>query len=99
MGLAACTGLTASSSTPYAIVILAPPESLAVGQSIVIHARALNRSGDTIAGAPLKLVSLDPDTMGVDTASFSVVGILAGTGRAIVTSGGLQSNPFLIPIH
>ncbi len=80
-------------------MILAPPDSLAIGQSIVIHARALNRAGDTIAAAPLQLVSLNPDTMGVDTATFSVIGKLAGTGRAIVTSGGLRSNPFLIPIH
>lgn len=99
MGLAACQGLTSSPSTAYAIVIVAPPDSLGIGDTIVIHARALNRSGDTIAGAPLKLISLDPDTMGVDTARFAVVGLIPGSGRAIVTSGALRSNPFLIPIH
>ena len=99
MGLAACQGLTSSPSTPYAIVIVSPPDSLPINDTIIIHARALNRSGDTIAGAPLTLVSLNPDTMSVDTARFAVVGLLKGTGRAIVTSGSLRSNPFLIPIQ
>jgi hypothetical protein len=70
-----------------------------VGDTVVIHARALNRSGDTIQGAPLVLISLAPDTMSVDSARFAVVGLIAGVGRAVVKDGSLFSAPLLIPIH
>lgn len=81
------------------MVVLAPPDSIAVNDTVVIQARAINRNGDSIPGASLTLVSLDPDTMGVDSARFAVIGIVAGgTGRAIVKVGNLASNPFLIPI-
>jgi hypothetical protein len=81
------------------VVVVAPPDSMHVGDTVVIHARAINRSGDSIPGAVLALVSLDPDTMGVDTARFAVIGLIAGTGRAVVKVGALASNPFLIPIR
>lgn len=56
--------------------------------------RVLNRSGDSIIGAPVVLVSLTPDTLGIDTPQVAVVGKLAGPGRAFARSGDLPSEPF-----
>src|SRR5207248_1784329 len=55
-----CEGLATSATTPYAVVVVAPPDSMHVNDTVVIHARAINRSGDSIPGAILTLVSLDP---------------------------------------
>jgi hypothetical protein len=81
-----------------AIEIVHPPDSVLVGDTVVIHARVLNRSGDSIPGAPMALISLTPDTLGVDAARFAVVGKAKGPGQAIVKSADLPSSPFLIPV-
>jgi hypothetical protein len=58
----------------------------------------LNRSGDSIPGAPILLTSLNPDTLGIDTTRQSVIGIIAGLGRVVASSGNLRSEPFRIVI-
>jgi len=69
-----------------------------VGDTVVLHIRVLNRSNDSIAGAPIALFSNDPDTMAVDTARLAVVAKIVGTGRIVARSGDLPSAPLLIPI-
>jgi hypothetical protein len=81
------------------VVVVAPPDSLHVNDTVVIHARAINRSGDSIPGALLRLVSLDPDTLGVDSGRFAVVGVAPGPAKAIVKAGNLASNPFSILVR
>jgi hypothetical protein len=56
----------------------------------------LNRSGDSIPGAPVALVPLNPDTMGIDSARQAVIGLVIGTGRVLARSGELRSDPFTI---
>jgi len=58
--------------------------------------RVLNRGGDSIPGAPVILVSLTPDTLGIDTPQVAVVGKLAGPGRAYASSGDFKSDPFRV---
>ena len=79
-----------------AIDVIAPPDSVHVGDTVVIHLRALNRAGDSIVGATIALISLTPDTLGIDSARGAVVGKAVGPGRAIARSGDLVSTPFAV---
>lgn len=81
-----------------AIDVVAPPDSILLNDTIVIHLRVLNRSGDSIIGAPVALVSLTPDTLGIDSARTAVVGKRKGPGRAIARSGDLVSVPFAVVV-
>ncbi len=69
-----------------------------MGQTIPIHVRVLNRSGDSIVGAPVVLISLTPDTLGIDTPQVALVGKIAGHGRAFARSGDLPSDPFPVVV-
>lgn len=88
-----CEGLSSAEDKPVAIEIVAPPDSILVGDTIVIQVRVLNRSGDSIPGAVVTLISLTPDTLGVDNARLAVIGKAVGPGRAIAESG-IRSEPF-----
>ena len=92
--VAACEGLTSSDSKAVAIEVVAPPDSIHVGQTIAIHVRVLNRSGDSIAGAPVHLVSLTPDTLGIDSSQTAIVGLQVGPGKFVAFSGALPSVAF-----
>jgi hypothetical protein len=81
-----------------AIDVIGLPDSIHVGDTVVLHIRVLNRSGDSIPNAPVELISLNPDTLGVDNSKQAIVGILTGPGRAIARSGDLPSEPFTVPI-
>ena len=94
----ACEGLRSSDSKPVAIEVVGPPESITVGQTLPIHVRVLNRNGDSIVGAPVRLVSLTPDTLGIDSASVAIVGLLAGPGKFVVFSGSLPSVAFPVQV-
>ena len=98
LALAACSGLTSSDSTPVAIEFVAPPDTIVVGDTVPLHILALNRSGDSIVGAPLTLFSLDTDTIAVDSARLAVIGLLAGHGRVVARSGNLPSFPLTIVV-
>ena len=91
-----CRGLVSGDSTPVAVQVVAPPDSILVGDTIPIDVRVLNRSGDSIPGAPVALVSLNPDTIGVDSARLAVVGLAKGPGQVIAKTGSLPSQPFRI---
>jgi hypothetical protein len=79
-------------------VTLPAPDTIAAGDTLVIHVRVLNRSGDSIPNAAVTLVSLTPDTLGVDNSRTAIVGIIPGHGRAIAVSGSLPSEPFAVVV-
>jgi len=79
-----------------AIQIVDKPDSLHVGDTVVIHVLVMNRDGDSIPGASVALISLNPDTMGIDSARQAVIGLITGTGRVIARSSELRSDPFTI---
>ena len=56
----------------------------------------LNRSGDSIPGASVILISLTPDTLGIDSARLAVIGKAVGPGRVIARTADLPSDPFTI---
>jgi hypothetical protein len=93
-----CRGLVSGDSTPVAVQVVAPPDSLLIGDTVPIEVHVLNRSGDSIPGAPIALVSLNPDTIGIDSARQAVVGIAAGPGQVIAKTGSLPSQPFRIVV-
>jgi len=97
---ASCTGFT-SGDDPIAIELVAPPDTLRLGDTVVVRVRVLNRSGDSIPGAPVAIISLTPDTIGVDSARQAVFVVAApasgsGSGRIAARSGDLLSDPFRI---
>ena len=65
------------------VEIVAPPDSLHVGDTVAIHVRVLNRDGDSIVGAVVRLVSLNPDTLGIDSARVAIVGKHVGPAKAV----------------
>lgn len=83
---------------PVAVLFVQPPDSMHVGDTVVLRVRVLNRAGDSIPGAPIVLFSENPDTMGVDSARFAVIAKIVGTGRVVARSGTLPSDPLPIPI-
>lgn len=92
---AACSGAFAGND-PVAIEFVAPPDTLHVGDTTAVHVRVLDRAGDSVPGAPVRLVSLNPDTLGVDTLRQAVIGKAVGPGRLVAWSANLASDPFRI---
>jgi hypothetical protein len=84
-------------SVPVAVQFVQPPDSMHVGDTVVLHVRVLNRAGDSIPGAPVSLFSLDT-LMAVDSARFAVIAKYVGTGHIVARSGSLPSDPLPIPI-
>jgi hypothetical protein len=68
-----------------------------VGDTVVLHVRVLNRSGDSIPGAPVSLFPVD-SLVTVDSARFAVVAQFIGIGHVVAKSGSLPSEPLPIPI-
>ncbi len=96
-----CQGVTASATAPVAIEFVTqgpPPVALEERDTVVIGVRVRDQAGDTIPGAPIRLVSLD-STVGLDTAlHYGLVGLYAGSGRVIAISGSLQSDPLQVSV-
>lgn len=97
-----CQGVTAKANAPVAIEFVTPtvpPVLVEEFDTAVIGVRVRDQSGDTIPGAPIQLVSLDPDTVSVDSAlHYGLVGVKAGAGRVIAISGSLQSDPLGVTV-
>jgi len=58
----------------------------------------LNRAGDTVPGQNVSIVSLNPDTLAVDSAIFGLVGIVPGLGRVVAFAGKLSSALFEVTV-
>jgi len=95
--MAACEGLTSGENVPVAVQFVQPPNSMHVGDTVVLRVRVLNRSGDSIPGAPVSLFSVD-SLLTVDAARMAVVAHYTGTGKVVAKSGSLPSDPLPIPI-
>jgi hypothetical protein len=94
-----CRGFLADDATAVAVRVISPPDSVAVGDTLPVTVEALNRSGDVIPGAAVYLVSLTPDTLGVDSAGLRVFGLMPGPGEAQAGVQNLRSAPFRIVVH
>ncbi len=63
-----------------------------------LHVRVLDRAGDSIVGAKVSIVSLNPDTVGVDTTRLAVFGITPGSGSVVAFTGALTSTPLRVTV-
>lgn len=95
-----CQGFTSGENEPIAVQLVNPPDTILVNDTVVIQVRVLNRSGDSIPGAPVALHSLSPDTLGVDSVRMAIVGRLPGKANfvAVATSANLPSAPFPVVV-
>ena len=94
-----CEGFTSADDRPVAIQVDPLPDSILINDTVLVHARALNRSGDSIPGAPIELLALNPDTLGVDPARIAIFGVSTGTGRFVARAGNIPSIVLLIPVR
>ncbi len=91
--------MSSADDVPVAVEIVDPPDSIVVGDTVPVGVRALNRSGDSIPGAALSLISLDPDSIAVPPGQLAVVGLVQGGGRIVAKAGDLPSDPLRILIR
>lgn len=69
-----------------------------VGDTLRLHARVLDRGGDSIPGAVVTLAVLDT-FLTLDSADFAVIGRATTTAaRVVALSGALRSDPFAIRV-
>jgi hypothetical protein len=98
---AGCQGYSTDFSTPVAIAIVTtqrPPLKVEEFDTLRVRVRVLDRAGDSVAGRSVRLVSLNPDTLAIDSADLGLVGVRPGTGRVVAISGNLQSAPLSITV-
>lgn len=97
MGAAACKALAPDLDAVVAIEVIVPDSGrVEVGDTLHPRARALNGRGDSTA-ATFEWSSLDT-TLEVVDATGAAVGRFPGTGRLVVHSGTLRSNPVVITV-
>ena len=101
---AGCQGYSTDYSAPVAIALIshrATPGNLEEFDTLRLGAEVLDRAGDSVRGAPIRLLALDT-TIAVDSAAFAVTGRFSGlvpvTGRVIAISNALQSAPLVITV-
>ncbi len=88
--VAGCSNLTEAENGVVSVQLLVPSgDTVAVGTTVQLTARALNRGGETVATT---FSWATPDTtVTVDAATGLVTGIIPGIGRVQASSGGLTS--------
>ena len=97
---AGCQGYSTDFSTPVAIEIIStrvPPGNVEEFDTLRLGVRVLDRAGDSVPGALVRLLAFDT-TIVVDSAAFSVVGRVPGTGRVIALWNNLQSALFVVTV-
>ena len=98
---AGCQGYSTDFSTPVAVAIVTtrvPPLRLEDDDTLRVGVIVLDRAGDSVPGAHVRMISLDPDTVAVDSVTFAITGVRPGTGRVIALAGNLQSVPLVITV-
>lgn len=98
---AGCEGYSTDFSTPVAVEIVTvqhPPFKVQELDTLRVRVLLLDRGGDSIAGAAVRLLSFDPDTLAIDSATFGLVGVRPGTGRVVAIAGNLQSAPLIVSV-
>lgn len=76
----------------------APPLRLEELDTVIVGVRVRNRTGDTIPGAPVRLASLTPDTVAIDSADLGLIGVRPGPGRVVALAGSLASAPLSVTV-
>lgn len=97
-----CTSITGDANAPVSIefVLTSNPPDTVVEEfdTVTIGVRVRARSGDTIPGAVVQLVSLNPDTVGIDSVAHGLIGLIPGHARVLAISGSLRSDPLRVTV-
>jgi len=75
-----------------------PPLRLEELDTVIVGVRVRNRAGDTIPGAQVRLASLTPDTVAIDSAALGLIGVQPGPGRVVALAGSLASDPLSVTV-
>lgn len=98
-----CASITGDANAPIAIEFILPNfgQTLTVQEfdTVQIGVRVLDRSGDSIPGASVQLVSLNPDTLGIDSATNGLIGLRPGPARVVAVSGNLRSSALSVTVQ
>lgn len=88
--LLACSNLPEAEQGIVALEVSVPgPDTVEVGETVLLSARPLDSNGDSVA-APVVWVSADP-TATIDASSGALVGVSPGAARVQATVGTLSS--------
>jgi hypothetical protein len=99
-----CSSISSDANAPLAIEFILPfphfTSTLTVQEfdTVPITVAVLDHAGDTIPGAPVQVVSLNPDILAVDTLPVRLIGLQPGPARVIATSGNLRSDPLAVTV-
>jgi hypothetical protein len=80
------------------VLTQAPPLRLEELDTIRVGVRVRNRAGDTIPAAMVRLASLTPDTVAIDSADLGLVGVRPGPGKVVAFAGSLASDPLSVTV-
>jgi len=73
-----------------------PPVRVEELDTVVVGVRVRNRAGDTIPDPMVRLVSLTPDTVAIDSADLGLIGVQPGPGKVVALAGSLASDPLSV---
>ncbi len=97
-----CASITGDATAPVAVEFVLPAfsQSLTVQEfdTVPIGVRVLDRAGDSIPGAAVRLISFNPDTLAVDSVHFALIGVAPGPARVVAIAGELQSSPLSVTV-
>jgi hypothetical protein len=97
-----CSSISSDAKAPLAIEFVLPrfASTLTVQEfdtvPIVVH--VLDHAGDTIPGAPVRLISFATDTLAVDTQPLGLIGVRPGHSRLVASSGNLRTDPLAVTV-
>jgi hypothetical protein len=95
--LTGCSKLPTTSDGVVGIEVLVPASlTLHLGDSVTLHARALNQQGDSVAGV-VRWFTVDTAAVTVDSMSGVVKArVSSGSARVQASVGALHSNPLVL---
>jgi len=96
----ACTHLTTDSRAPVAIEFSALPNPyVEVGDTLRLHVRVLDRAGDSIPDADVRIAVVDTAYLALDSADRAVIGRApASAARVVALSGTVRSDTFSVRV-
>ena len=95
--LAACGGDDPASPTVSTVVVVAPKQTIAVGEPAQLTATARDENGGTVSGATFTYASSAPGIVTVN-GNGRIIGISAGAASITASSSGRSSAPLQITV-
>ncbi len=98
LALVACSDIAGTDSGVVVLEIIRPdPAAVEVGETLQLHSRALDASGEVVPNAVITWTTGDT-TIALDGAAGLVTGAFAGPARVQASEGTLRSQPVTIAV-